>query len=243
MVPPVFTEDYGHPLQHSLESFVELRHSAVQKQDDGRSCWRGSPSFLLSVPFLQCSYLQTQEYQPPDIFERFNCNSCNGFFPPWNCKKIAKKIFYFNVGAPPKPSTNPIGSFLGARVHVVPNLKAAAAIFCIGVVTDQNIGKWGWAKNRAPNNHNPEICGGRGDSALTEESKSSTASSHESLMVTEEDLHRFQSSCGLTQIVNPRPSNLLLYKLSAAECVRKGNTFSAAWWTSKNKKPLFWELF
>ena len=140
MVPPVFTEDYGHPLQHCLESFVELRHSAVQKQDDGVGMV-DRVGEEVHHSFCQCSYLQTQEYQPPDIFERFNCNSCNAFFTPWNCKNIAKKISYCNVGALPKPSTNPIGSFLGARVHVVPNLKAAAAIFCIGVVTEQNIGK------------------------------------------------------------------------------------------------------
>ena len=32
MVPPVFTKDDGHPLQHCLESFLEPRHSAVEKK-------------------------------------------------------------------------------------------------------------------------------------------------------------------------------------------------------------------
>ena len=90
----------------------------------------------------------------------------------------------------------------------------------------------------------PEICKGRGDWAWTDDSKSNPASSHESLMVTEEDLHRFQSSCGLTQIVNPRPSNLLLYKLSASEWVHKGGDLlrSVPFRTVWHQKMCFWFL-
>ena len=32
MVPPVFAKYDGHPLQHCLESFLEPRHSAVEKK-------------------------------------------------------------------------------------------------------------------------------------------------------------------------------------------------------------------
>ena len=104
LVPPVFTEDYGHPLQHCLESFVELRHSAVQKQDDGVGMV-DRVGEEVHHSFCQCSYLQTQEYQPPDIFERFNCNSCNAFFTPWNCKKLRRK--YLTVTLEPRPSHRP----------------------------------------------------------------------------------------------------------------------------------------